>query len=231
MKNNIDFLLSAPIAHRGLHGGSTPENSLKAFKLARDKGFLIELDVHLLSDGELVVFHDDNTKRMTGVDVQTKDLTVDELKRLRLKNTRQHIPLLREVLDLIDGAVPIIIEVKNDCPAKEICPVLIKIMSDYRGQFAVKSFDPRIVQYFKKHAPYIGRGQLATNNNYCLKNLWLNFWTKPDFISYDIRSLPNKRIEKIRHKMPILGWTVRSRQDLAIAKKYCDNYICENILS
>ena len=80
------------------------------------------------------------------------------------------------------------------------------------------------------YAAYIGRGQLATNNNVFLKNLRLNWWTRPDFISYDIRCLPNIRIENLRKKMPVLGWTVRTKADLAIAKKYCDNYICEDIL-
>ena len=230
MKKNIDFILGAPIAHRGLHGKNVPENSLKAFKLARDAGYTIELDVHLSRDGDIIVFHDDNLKRMTGKDLSIRDLTSNELRGIRMKNTREHIPLLKEVLDLVDDRVPLIIEVKNDVRAKDICPVLIKELSDYAGRFVIKSFDPRVLRYFRKHAAYIGRGQLATNNNVFLKNLRLNWWTRPDFISYDIRCLPNIRIENLRKKMPVLGWTVRTKADLAIAKKYCDNYICEDIL-
>jgi glycerophosphoryl diester phosphodiesterase len=229
MKKNIDFILKTPIAHRGLHNEKAPENSLAAFKLAVAHGNVIELDVHMLADGKVVVFHDDNLKRMTGVDAAIKDEIYDELSGLRLKDTKEKIPLLTEALDLIKGKVPVIIEIKYDRSAREICPALIKIMSDYAGQFVVKSFDPKIVFYFRRKAPYIGRGQLATKKNFFLQNLYFNFLTKPDFISYDIRYLPKKRVEKIRRKIPVLGWTVRNKNDLACAKKYCDNYIFENI--
>lgn len=229
MKKNIDFILKTPIAHRGLHNAKAPENSLAAFKLAVAHGNVIELDVHMLADGKVVVFHDDNLKRMTGVDAAIKDEIYDELSGLRLKDTKEKIPLLTEALDLIKGKVPVIIEIKYDRSAREICPALIKIMSDYAGQFVVKSFDPKIVFYFRRKAPYIGRGQLATKKNFFLQNLYFNFLTKPDFISYDIRYLPKKRVEKIRRKIPVLGWTVRNKNDLACAKKYCDNYIFENI--
>ena len=229
MKKNIDFILKTPIAHRGLHNAKAPENSLAAFKLAVAHGNVIELDVHMLADGKVVVFHDDNLKRMTGVDAAIKDEIYDELSGLRLKDTKEKIPLLTEALDLIKGKVPVIIEIKYDRSAREICPALIKIMSDYAGQFVVKSFDPKIVFYFCRKAPYIGRGQLATKKNFFLQNLYFNFLTKPDFISYDIRYLPKKRVEKIRRKIPVLGWTVRNKNDLACAKKYCDNYIFENI--
>lgn len=229
MKKNIDFILSAPIAHRGLHGDGVPENSLKAFESACKAGYIIELDVHLASDGKIIVFHDDNLKRMSGSDMFTKNLSSQDLKTMRLKNSRQHIPLLSEVLDLVNDRVPLIIEVKNDVRAKEICPVLLKELSDYAGRFVVKSFDPRILHYFRKNAPYIGRGQLVTNNNAFLKNMCLNWWTRPDFISYDVRCLPNRRVENVRKKIPVLGWTVRTKADFAIAKKYCDNYIFENV--
>lgn len=229
MKKNIDFILKAPIAHRGLHDAKAPENSLAAFRRAMEHGYVIELDVHMLADGKIVVFHDDNLKRMTGVDAAIKDKTYAELSKLRLKDTSEKIPLLTEVLDLVKGKVPIIIEIKYDRPAREICPALIKTMSDYTGQFVIKSFDPKIVFYFRRKAPYIGRGQLATKKNFFLQNLCFNFLTKPDFVSYDIRYLSKRRVERIRHKMPVLGWTVRNKNDLVRAKKNCDNFIFENI--
>ena len=114
MKKNIDFILKTPIAHRGLHNVKAPENSLAAFRLAIEHGNVIELDVHMLADGKIVVFHDDNLKRMTGVDAVIKDKTFAELSKLWLKKSSQKIPLLTEVLDLVDGKVPIIIEIKYD---------------------------------------------------------------------------------------------------------------------
>lgn len=176
------------------------------------------------------MFHDDNVRRMTGKDKAIKDFTRDDLFELRLKNTEERIPKLVEVFDLVQDKAPIIIEVKYDVPAKEICPTLLKVLADYTGRFVIQSFDPRILHYFKCHANYIGRGQLATNNNFFMKNLGFNFWVKPDFISYDIRQLPSRRIENVRHKIPVLGWTIHSKKELATAKRYCDGYICEGFL-
>lgn len=229
MKKNIDFILKAPITHRGLHNAKAPENSLAAFRRAMEHGYAIELDVHMLADGKIVVFHDDNLKRMTGVDAPIKDKTYKEVSELRLKGTMEKTPLLVDVLDLVKGKVPIIIEIKYDRPAREICPALIRVMSDYAGQFVVKSFDPKILLYLRFRAPYIGRGQLATKKNFFLQNLCFNFLTRPDFISYDIRYLPKRRVEKVRHRIPVLGWTVRSKSDLVRAKRNCDNFIFEDI--
>ena len=94
------------IAHRGIHNNlNIPENSIKSFKRAISKNIPIELDIHLTSDDKLVVFHDDNLIRMTGLYKKIRKCTYDEISKLKLLNTNEVIPLLSDVLDLINGKV------------------------------------------------------------------------------------------------------------------------------
>ena len=240
MKQNINFLTQNLIAHRGYHDDEKgiPENSMRAFEEAVKNNFIIELDVHILKDGEVVVFHDDNLIRMTGIDRKIKDYTYSEISKLRLKETEEKIPLLKEVLDLVNGKVPLIIELKTDVKCGKLEKEAIKILKQYNGEYAIKSFNPLSVNYFRKHSPSTIRGQLASDfkndNMFILKKIFLkhmlfNCISKPDFISYDIRVLPNKKIARIREKQLVLGWTARSEEDIEKAKKYCDNVIFENI--
>lgn len=238
MKKDTSFLTKNMIAHRGYHDieKCIPENSMRAFEEATKNNYIIELDVHILKDDEVVVFHDDNLKRMTGIDKKIKECTYEEISKMNLKQTEEKIPLLKNVLNLVDGKVPIIIELKTDLRCGKLEKEVIKILGQYNGEYAIKSFNPFSVNYFRKHAPNVIRGQLASDfkndKMFILKKLFLkymlfNFVSKPDFISYDIRALPNKKIEKIREKQLILGWTARTQEDIEKAKKYCDNVIFE----
>lgn len=238
---NLDFLKNKPIAHRGLFNKSEgiPENSIPSFQKAIEEGYPIELDVHLLEDGKIVVFHDDDLNRMTGVKKKIKDCIYDEIKDLKLDKTNYTIPLFSEVLDLVDGRVPILIELKSDRKVGETEKELVKLLENYKGKYAVQSFSPLSIYWFKKNYPEIVRGQLAANfsndrmfclKKFILKNLYLNFLTNSDFISYSISSFPNKRVEDFRNKGKlVLGWTVRKKEDLEKSKKYCDNIIGENL--
>lgn len=237
---NTSFLVNRLIAHRGYHNikKGIPENSMLAFKEAIKNDLIIELDVHILKDGKVVVFHDDNIKRMTGIDRNIKDMNYGELKKIQLQETNQKIPLLNDVLELIDGKVPVIIELKYDVKCGILEKEVIKIIKNYTGEFAVKSFNPFAIRYFRKNFPEAIRGQLASNfkekkmlkiKKIFLSKMFFNFLTKPDFISFDIRSLPNSRVKRLRNNKLILGWTIRSKEDLEYAKSYCDNFICENI--
>lgn len=238
MKRKTDFLAKTLIAHRGYHDieKNIPENSLRAFEEAIKNNYIIELDVHILKDGEVVVFHDDNLKRMTGIDKKIKECTYDEISKMNLKQTDEKLPLLKDVLNLVNGKVPIIIELKTDVRCGKLEKEVIKILEKYNGKYAVKSFNPLSINYFRKYSPNTIRGQLASDfkndkmfilKKLFLKNMLFNFISKPDFISYDIRALPNKKIQKLREKQLILGWTARSQEDIEKAKKYCDNVIFE----
>lgn len=198
---NMD-LLKVDYAHRGLHGGDIPENSLAAYKNAIDNGYGIEIDVQLSSDGEIFVFHDPDAKRMCGVDKKIFEMTAEEIKSLRLNNTDEHIPTLAEVLSLVDGSVPLLIEIKYYAETMKLCASLAEMLDPYYGSFAVQSFDPRVLRYFKKNRPRFARGQLVAKTqkrserskskdsnaknpivSFLLNHLLLNVLSRPDFIS------------------------------------------------
>ena len=242
MKKNLDFLKGIYIAHRGLYHNEKgiPENSIRAFKEAVKRNIPVELDVHLLKDGNIVVFHDDNLSRMTGYNKMIKDCTYEEISGLRLLDTNEKIPLFEEVLQVINGKVLIDIELKYDTERGNLETRLCSILDNYEGKFIVKSFSPYIVKWFKKNRPEYIRGQLATDDKnekglgiikrVIAKNMLYNFITKPDFIAYDLKALPNKSIERYRKKSyPILIWTIRTYEELEMAKQYGDSYIYEKI--
>lgn len=228
------WLLKKPVAHRGLHGEDVPENSALAYQLAAAHGYPIEIDIHLTADGEIVVFHDDSLARMTGAEGDIRDQTLARLKTLRLAGTDQRILTLRETLNLVRGKVPLLIEIKPQ-KNKGIEKKAVEILKEYKGEFAVQSFDPMIIRRVKKLAPRFFRGILATHDatnlpffkRFALKRMPLNFCIKPDFISYNVRGLP-LREGKIKNKA-LLAWTVNSQETLSLGRKYADNVIFENI--
>lgn len=230
------WILSKPTAHRGLHGGDIPENSMAAFSNAVEKGYPIETDVHMTTDGKLVCFHDDNVSRMTGVDRDIRDMTHEEVKKLRLANTDMSVPDFDEFLSLVGGKVPLMIEIKQQ-KRKGIEDLVIAALKGYVGEFAIQSFDPTVIIAFKKKAPEILRGQLACGNpenmsafkKFIVKNTPLNFLSKPDFVNYDLASLPTK---KCRYSgLPLICWTVRDKAQQKKAEELKINYVFENVFS
>jgi len=239
--NDTNFLKENLIAHRGYHDrkNGIPENSLAAYKRAMDEGFGMEIDLHLLKDGEIVVMHDDSTGRMTGINKKLKECTYEDIKNLRLEETSEKIPTLKEVLKLVNGKVPLLIEFKYDLKAGLLEEAAMKLLKDYKGKFAIQSFNPFSLIWFKKNYPNVPRGQLASDykgehlsriKKYILKNLYTNIITRPDFISYSIAALPNKRVEKYRNSGVLLGgWTIRNKEDFEFSKNNCDFSVCENM--
>ncbi len=205
-------------AHRGLHtqDKSVPENSLLAFTKAVEAGYGIELDLQLSSDGEVMVFHDDDVKRVCGVEGRLDSFSYDELRAMRLHHTNQRIPTLREVLALVGGAVPLIIELKRSARNDQLCQESWKILRTYDGDFCIESFDPRMVRWYKKHVPGILRGQLAAppkelNSGAAgvLVGLGLaNFLGRPQFIAYQNGPKPISIALEERFAMRVV-WTAR----------------------
>ncbi len=235
MEKNIEFLKSNIIAHRGMHNNNDiPENSLKAFEKAVEDNYIIELDVHLTKDGKVVVVHDDNLKRLTGNDVKVIESNYDEIKKMKLLNTNECIPTIQEVLDLVNGKVPIIVELKYDRKAGELEPVLADILDKYSGKFAVKSFDPYTIRWFKKNRPEYIRGLLIGykyrkfKDQVFSRNLYL--WiSKPDFISCEYKLFNNRTICKYKRKCLSLAWVIKNKDCYNSMKNSFDNLICENI--
>lgn len=231
------WLVSTPIAHRGLHDDSAPENSLAAFQKAIDAGYAIELDVQMLSDGTLVVFHDESLSRLTGNDGYIKFLTRSDLDMLSLGGTKEKIPTFEEALKFINGRTPILIEIKNKNKVGELEKSVIDLLADYKGEYAVQSFNPFVLGYFHDHAPNIPRGQLASYmkgeklpffQRYALKRMLLNKkLSRPHFISYEAKNIPNRFVRKYKN-IPLLAWTVGSQAEYLRVVKYCDNVIFEN---
>ena len=160
--SNDFWLFTRPIAHRGLWGGEIIENSLTAYKAAMDNGYPIEIDLFLTRDNEIVCFHDDNLYRMTGKDSKIYHNTLATLKSLPLKGTAERIPTLQEVLSLIDGKVPLLIEIK-DQPNDFIVDKTVEILKNYGGEFAVQSFNPFYINRVKRLAPDFVCGILGTH--------------------------------------------------------------------
>ena len=230
------WLVERCIAHRGLHNDEFPENSLGAFQNAINNGYPIELDVHIISDGTLVVFHDDSLSRMTGKDGYLKNLTKFDLENYHLVDTEYTIPTFEDVLTLIDGKVPLLIEVKNTNKVGALETKLLEMLRAYKGEYAIESFNPYVLEWFKNNAPDILRGQLAGFfkgeklafiKRFALKRMVLNKIAKPDFIAYEASRLPNRFVRKYK-SLPLIAWTVRSQKEYMKVVQYCDNVIFEN---
>ena len=216
------------IAHRGIHNEAIPENSMKAFSLALKKNIPIEFDVHILKDKNIVVFHDDNLKRMTNKDKFIKECTYEEIKDLKLKNTNEKIPLLKDVLKLVDGKVLLDIELKMDVTDHSLEDGLIEILKDYNGEVILKSFDYRKVKYLKKHTNYkIGLliKRMSGFKDFIIRNINFNILIKPDFLACNINMLDCKSVKTF--KKDIYIWTIKNKDELKIYKS--DYYISENI--
>lgn len=237
----LNFLKENLIAHRGLHSREKNiiENSMEAFLQAINKNYIIELDVHCLKDGEVVVFHDDNLERLTGINKNLKDCSYEEIKNVKLSNQNTYIPKLLDVLNLVNGKVPILIELKTDNKVGVLEESLMKILKNYKGNYAVQSFNPFSVKWFKNNYPNIVRGQLLSKfkndkmniiTKFWLKSMLFNYITKPDFISYNVDDLNYNEAKKIRKNNFLLGWTVRSKEKYDKLIKYYDNLICEEFI-
>ncbi len=221
--------LGRNFAHRGLHSEdqSVPENSLKAFALAAEAGYGMELDVQLSRDGQVVVFHDDTLDRACGVASRVDELDYDELKTLSLFGTEERIPLFSEVLALVDGRTPLIVELKTGHRNDELCEKTWEMLRTYPGAYCIESFHPLIVAWFRFHAPTVLRGQLSQlpedfvrngqkiTEALVLGNTLLNVAARPQFIAYRIGPKPAcVRFAEALGAMPV-GWTSHSRDSEA----------------
>lgn len=241
-KTKWQHLTGWDYAHRGLYDNEhgIPENSMAAFRRAVDKGYGIELDVHLTADNQLVVFHDDTLTRMPGMNKKISSFLYSDLMQLRLLGTEEGIPLFKDVLELIDGKVPLIIELKVDGSNQNLlCPLVWQLLSRYKGDYCIESFHPFVLQWFKRHEPQVVRGQLSCNffkeNPHCdivlflMSNLMTNFFTHPDFIAYKYLDLDNPAViynRKLFHIMTVV-WTIPGKPTYDRFKNKVDVMIFE----
>jgi glycerophosphoryl diester phosphodiesterase len=234
----VAFLKAQPFAHRGLHGGAIVENSRAAFSAAIAVKHGIELDVQLASNFEPFVFHDETLDRLTAERGRISDFTGPELAATKLFGTHETIPRLSEILALVDGRVPILIEVKsNSVSVNHICLAVRRALEGYTGDVAVMSFDPRIGHWFAQHADRIPRGLVMTQDKgekaierlKIAAKIGLSLRSaKPDFIAYDIDYLTTRVPTALRNQgLPLLTWTVRTAAQERLALSHADEIIYE----
>lgn len=243
---SLDWLTARPVAHRGLHDASAGriENTPTAIEAAAARGFGIEIDVHLSADGRVFAFHDDTLDRLTEGTGETAGLTLRELQAVPFRATSDRIPSLEEVLEIVAGRGPLVIEVKSRFGPRQrdLVEATAKILAGRDEPVVVMSFDPRIVADFAEVAPGIPRGIVADDaadaRHYGsfgpeeraeLASLAHVGWSKPQFVAYWVKLLPNAVAGRVRDtlKLPLLTWTVRSRDDRATAAAHADQMIFE----
>lgn len=228
------------VAHRGLHDRELgiPENSLPAFARAVEHGKAIELDLHATADNRLVVLHDFQLKRMTGVPGIVEEWTLEDLRKLRLQGTDAQIPTLDEVLELVNGRIPLLLEIKSERLGEvgRLEPVLMKRLASYQGEFILEAFNPEVLVWLHRHAPQYIRGQLGNLDDenrqfkFYSRHLMFNPLSRPDFIAFDIQKIDYKlRLACKKHGLPLLGWTIRTEAELKKADRLCDGVIYEHL--
>lgn len=246
---DTEWLTSTLIAHRGMHNAAEniPENSLAAFGKAIEKGYIIELDVSMTKDQKLVVYHDKKLKRLFGLDSYLIETDYKDLAQLTFPNSTEKIPLFSEVLEYVDGRVPLLIEIKNEGDVGVMESLINEELKNYSGVYAIQAFNPYTVGWFKKNAPEVLRGQLSGSfivsdydmeyagttrlpwyKKFLLSNLLLNFESRPNFIAYEVENIEVKTFKNIKKLgVPVLAWTIREEADYEKVKDICDNFIVE----
>lgn len=230
-------------AHRGYHGDGIPENSMKAFKKAKELGYGIELDVQLTKDNVMVVHHDYDLERTCGVSKYIADLTYGELLEYSLMETDQKIPRFVDVLREIDGAVPLLVELKMEHCNKKLCRLSAKALDCYKGAFYMECFHPYALYWYKMNRPNVLRGQLSDQfyregkeehliPRLIVTHLLTNAVTHPDFVAYRKtygECLPLRIVRGI-FKLPVYGWTFRNEEEIESHGNSFDGFIFEQFM-
>ncbi|GHC62142.1 glycerophosphodiester phosphodiesterase [Limoniibacter endophyticus] len=233
---NTDFIIRRPIAHRGLHdlNRNVWENTLSSSERAIEAGYAIECDVILSSDGVAIVHHDLDLKRLTGQSGFVWQRTADEFSALRVGGTDDHPPRLSELLDLVSGRVPLIVEIKG-APGHDagLVASVANDLTAYDGEVAVMSFDHWIIRDFGCIPQHIPRGLTAMGMKQQEMEAHFSMLAHDiDFVSYHVQQLSNPFLRFCREKlsMPIISWTVRDQETAAISAKSADQITFEGFV-
>lgn len=234
------WIVKSPIAHRGLFDEKCPENSLSAIKRAIKNKLAVEIDVTSLADGTIVLFHDEKLARMTGKDGFISNCNYADISKYTLVGTKEKIPTLAEALEVIDGKVPVIIEIKNYGKIGGTEKAVWKALQGYKGEYAITSFNPYTLEWFKKNAPKVKRGQMASFfqdkeitgvSRFSLKRMRLNKKiSEPNFVVYCSENMPNKYVKKYYGVLPVLTCAVKTIEEEARLKDFADNFLFDSYL-
>lgn len=216
----------AGYAHRGLHDGSSaPENTLSAFAAALDIGAGIECDLRLTADDQIVVFHDLDTLRLCGSSARIGASSLAELAHLRVAD--EPIPTLADLLRMVAGRAPILLEIKVHRDVRRWMPALARALAGYLGPFGVMSFDPRIGWLLKRSMPGVRRGLVVRNGMPALQRRAAIRLADPRFISVESSALDGSWVARARRRMPVYSWTIRTAEQRAQAAVHADALIWE----
>ena len=217
----------AGFAHRGLHyGPGFPENSLIAFAAALEMGAGIECDLRLTADGQIVVFHDADALRICGSPLRIGRSSWRELSRLRVGE--HPMPTLGSLLTLVAGQVPLLLEVKVDKDIWRWVPALKRDLAGYSGRFGVMSFDPRLMRLVKTNMPNVRRGLIVRDSLPPARRRLATWLADPQFIAVERTALGKRWIARVRRRMPVYSWTIRTEADRAQALVQADSLIWES---
>jgi len=245
--SDLSWLTARPIAHRGYHDldAGRVENTPTAIQAAIDNDFAIEVDLQETSDGEALVFHDFKLDRLARDSGQVIERTSTELCSLAMKESEDRLWLLQDLLDLVDGKVPLMIEVKSKMltgAQDAFIRRIAALVADYKGPVSIKSFDPDMLSILRHVAPQITRGALADGTpnkgeyrrytrieRFAFRHLLHTVRTKPDYISYGIRDLPAIAPSFLRRcfGLPVVTWTVKTSEHRQRAALYADQIVFE----
>lgn len=241
---DISLFQKKYFAHRGLHdnAGAAPENSMAAFRSAVEAGYGMELDVHVTKDNVPVIFHDFTLERMCGAKGTIEEYTYRQLQEFTLGKSEEHIPRLEDLLGMVRGRVPLIVEIKTEKINVSSCEVIDRMLRAYDGAYCIESFNPMVLWWFRRHRNEVVRGQLSSNfrrdggyrniHYFLMTHLLFNFFTKPDFIAYNhkFKEEPGRRICRKLYRNPAVAWTIRSRKELEEMRGEFDVFIFEGFM-
>ncbi len=232
----MDWLTEQPIAHRGLHSSRVPENTLPAVGAAAEAGYPVECDVRLTEDGVPVVVHDETLGRLTGRDRAVSDTLWATLQGLSVGDSGERIPRLQSLLRTVDSRVPILVELKTRGLPGRLEATVADVLDTYDGAFAVQSFNPLSVLWFRRHRPGWPRGLLGGTpgsvtppERLVTTHLLGRRLCAPDFLAYEHDRLPARAVTRAPGDLPVLAWTVRSEPARRRALRHADSVIFENI--
>lgn len=230
----MKWLKNIFITHRGYYNNiDIPENSILAFKKSVDLKYAIELDLMLTQDEEIIVFHDKSLLRLCGINKNIKDVDSSFIKEMRLLNTKEKIPFLKEVLEEIDGKVPLIIEIKKYERIGVLEKKLLELLKTYNGNYVVCSFEKDILNWFKINYPSIKRGLIFEGKNkrtYLLNFLYNYLSCNPDFVSLNYELLDSNILKYCKKKNILtMTWSINSIRNLKKSEKKVDSIIFEKI--
>lgn len=233
MSMSAEWIKDIPVAHRGYHDQNKKvwENTLSAFSRAVEAGFAIECDIQLSSDSVPMVFHDHTLERLCGIAGDVREKSAAELGLLSVGGTGDKVPRLRQMLDLVKGQVPLVIELKGRTEEDDdgFAEAVLEVLEGYEGKVALMSFDHHLLFALKKAGSPFPVGLTAEGND---PDKFFEhdeaMQAGLDFISYHWAHLPNSFVEAQRSRgIPVITWTVRDENARAHTYTHADQMTFE----